>query len=124
MGFPIRWSSEQFIAFTGDGVTDQLTLGVDEPRARRRDPQTSRDAAASITPGRTEALILALFPLVTTVPRAGFTDDQFAAMLPGHYSPTVKTARSRLSKAGLLVDSGVRRPSNRGRLQIVWRLPG
>ncbi len=101
---------------------DQLTLGVDEPRARRADPDTSRDAAQSIRPGRTEAKILAMFPLVTTIPRRGVTDDELAWMLPEIHPPTVKTARSRLTKAGLLVDSGERRDSNRGRSQIVWKL--
>ena len=87
------------------------------PLARHRDPQTSLDAARSITPGRTEKQILEQFRYASST----FTDDELAAMLPG-YPPTIKTARSRLSNAGLLVDSGRRRPSNRGRDQIVWRL--
>jgi hypothetical protein len=56
--------------------------------------------------------------------RCGMTDDEIAARLPTCYPPTVKSARSRLSGQGLLVDSGVRRPSVRGRDQIVWKLRG
>ena len=50
------------------------------------------------------------------------TDDELCDRLIGHYPPTVKTARSRLSKAGVLVDSGERRMSNHNRPSIVWRL--
>jgi hypothetical protein len=52
----------------------------------------------------------------------GLTDDEIAARLPACHAPTVKSARSRLTAAGLLVDSGERRPSSRGRQMIVWRL--
>lgn len=91
-------------------------------RARASDPSTSHEAAVVIS-GRTELLILDAFG----DPRQGITmtDDQLAdwLSLAAHtHPPTVKSARSRLSRAGLLVDSGERRPSNRGRQQIVWRL--
>jgi hypothetical protein len=91
------------------------------PRARARDTQTALDAARSITPGRTERMILDLFhgPGCALVQ---MTDDELAAFLPLLHSPTVKSARSRLTALGLLEDSGVRRPSDRGRDQIVWRL--
>ena len=94
---------------------------VPHPRARANDMQTALDAAKSVTPGRTERLILEVFQI-----RAGFaagcTDDELAARLPLCYPPTVKSARSRLTALGLLVDSGTRRPSDRGRAQIVWAL--
>ena len=77
---------------------------------------TALDAALSITPGRTEKLILAIFAGGGT-----FTDDELAAALPGHHAPTVKSARSRLSKQGLLVDSGRRGRSCRGREMVAWR---
>jgi predicted ArsR family transcriptional regulator len=88
------------------------------PRARAVDTQTALDAAKSITPGRTETLILDLFARE----RCGMTDDEIAARLAQCYSPTVRSARSRLTKAGLLVDSGERRPSGRGRTMIAWRV--
>ncbi len=104
-------------------MTAQASL-FDAPQAglvRHSDPVTSLASARSLTPGRTERLILEQAPGHPD----GFTDDEMAAGLwwaHGAYGPTVKTARSRLSKAGLLRDSGVTRASNRGRLQIVWEL--
>lgn len=89
-------------------------LGV-EPVARRTDPPTSWASAHSITPGRTEAAILALF-----APGVGMTDDEIAHALAPMHGATVKTARSRITNAGLLVDSGTTRPSDRGRPMIVW----
>jgi hypothetical protein len=90
--------------------------------ARRADPQTSVQAAAQLTPGRTEALILEAFKCEGG-PYA-LTADQLCALTPlaGMHKPTVVSAISRLGRSGLLVDSGVRRKSNRGRDQIVWRL--
>lgn len=84
------------------------------PRARRSDPGTAHAAAATITPGRLETLILA------TVRDLALTDDEIAARLSHHHAPSVKTARSRLSNAGLLADTGQRRRSTRGRLMVVW----
>lgn len=101
-------------------MTDDLRLWdlPPHPRARRRDPQTSLDAARSVTAGRVETLILD----VHRACRDGLTDDELVASLPGLYGPTVRSARSRLSRRGSLVDSGVRRLSGRGRAQIVWRV--
>ena len=92
---------------------------VPHPRARATDTVTALSAARSVTPGRTEARILAEF---VVSPWRGFTDDEIADRLAPMYPPTVKTARSRLTGAGRLVDSGRRRLSNRGRDQIVWVL--
>ena len=100
---------------------NQLTLGVDEPRSRRADPDTSRDAAQSITPGRTEARILQVFRWAGR----GLTADELVGRFEAEaHDATIKTALSRVAKAGLLVDSGERRLSNRHRQQIVWRLVG
>lgn len=84
------------------------------PRWRSTDPDTSRHAAEGVT-GRTEQLIVAVFDTCNNL-----SDDELCARLPDLYPPTVKTARSRLTKAGRLVDSGMRRPSIRGRDQVVW----
>jgi hypothetical protein len=90
--------------------------------ARFTDPDTSQAAAASITPGRTERLVLHAFRVHAYDRDCGMNDDELVAYCPALHGPTAKSARSRLAKAGLLVDSGVRRKSNRGRDQIVWRL--
>lgn len=91
------------------------------PRARRRDPDTSHAAATHVArgAGTLEVLILEQF-----VAHGTLTDDELCLWLRDHYPPTVKTARSRLSGLGDLVDTGWRRPSVRGRPQIVWCLTG
>lgn len=87
-------------------------------RARSTDPDTSH-AAAALDHTAVERRILDAFDLM-----AWLTDDELADMLPDAHPPTVKAARSRLSKTTppTLVDTGTRRPSNRGRLMIVWSL--
>lgn len=84
--------------------------------ARLFDPDTSQRAAGSIS-GRVERTILDVFQ--TQYP-FGFTDDELCNGLRDLHPPTVKSARSRLTNAGLLIDTGKRRPSNRGRDMIVW----
>ena len=96
-------------------MTDQLSLGL----ARNMDSDTAKAAARSIT-GRTERRILEVFEGLAG---RGLTDDELAAFsLPNIYRPTLVSARSRLTAHGLVVDSGVRRDSQRGRPQIVWIL--
>lgn len=95
---------------------NQLTL-LSEPRARRRDPETSQAAAKSISHGALERKILEAFHYYPNL-----SDDELCQVLRTSYWPTVKTRRSALSKRGLLVDSGERRPSVRQRDQIVWTL--
>lgn len=92
------------------------------PRARRNDPSTSHAAAAGAEHAASgvESAIVDVFALA--VAADGFTDDELCARLPDLYAPTVKTARSRLTKRHVLVAAGVTRPSARGREQLVWRL--
>lgn len=89
------------------------------PRHRATDPETSKAAARAQKPSALETEILEVFRLHR--PEIGLTDDQLCRLLPDRYGPTVKTARSRLSNAGHLVDSGQRAKSRRGRDMIVWR---
>ena len=102
-------------------MTQDPTL-FDPPRARHTDPQTAHRAARSVSGVGLEESILVVFrgPLAGS---EGLTDDDVCAMLPDRYPPSVKSARSRLTKAGLLVDSGRRRASNRGAEMIVWSRP-
>lgn len=83
--------------------------------ARTTDPITSRMAARTIT-GRTENEILALF-----VEHGPMTADEVCERYP-KYPPTIKTALSRLVGHELIEDSGILRPSGRGRASIVWAL--
>ena len=88
------------------------------PQARAGDPSTSRDAAAAQRdPRGVEAAILVAFADIGPC-----TDDELCDELACWYPPTVKSARSRLSKRGLLVDTGCTRPSLRGCQQKVWQL--
>jgi hypothetical protein len=96
-------------------MSTQLDL-FNEPKARASDPATARVAAAQVNPGPTETAILTV--LVANGP---MTDDEICERLPTLYSATVKTARSRLSKRGLLVPAGSRL-SCRQREMTVWKV--
>lgn len=100
-------------------MVEQLTL----PAARATDPETSHAAAAAVPSGVVEAAVMRVFVRKFSTYGCGMTDDELVAALPEHHGPTVKSARSRLSKSGRLVNSGCTALSNRGRASIVWRLP-
>lgn len=99
-------------------MTDQLLLFA-EPAARRTDPDTSRDAARAVTQhaGALQTLVLEEFSLHDYM-----TDEELIERVPDVWWPTLKKRRSELTALGLLVDSGQRRKSARGRQMIVWRL--
>lgn len=101
----------------------QLALFT-QPLARHDNPATSADAAAAVAPhaGTLEALILETFAVERNNRGMGLNDDELCELLAMNHAPTLKTARSRLTRRGLLVDSGTRRPSQRGRDSIVWSL--
>lgn len=86
---------------------------VPSPLSRSTDGATSREAAASVNGAAVEARILLAFE------RWGpMTDDELVATCDG-YGPTLKTARSRLTKAGCLVRAGLG-TSDRGRAMTRW----
>lgn len=96
-------------------MNTQLEL-MNQPKARATDPVTSKAAAGQVRQGPTETAIL------TVLRMAGpLTDDELCHRLPGLYGPTVKTARSRLAKRGLLVPAGTRL-SMRQREMTVWQI--
>jgi hypothetical protein len=72
--------------------------------ARLNDPQTSVEAAKQLT-GKVDRAVLFHFRCTGRT----FTDDQLCAELPEHYAASIKSARSRLTKSGLLrrVGTGV-----------------
>lgn len=99
-------------------TTDQLSIFAD-PSSRRTDPDTSVAAAVSLPDlSALERLVLATFDRAVSL-----TDEELCEQLPDVYAPTLKSLRSRLKKRGLLVPTHSRRPSCRGREQIVWRRP-
>lgn len=87
-------------------------------RARKSDPWTSHAAAKSITPGSSEGRVLDAL-------RFGpLTDEELEDVLAGPTRRgTLTTARSRLSKAGLVESCGSK-PNSRGRSMLIWRLAG
>lgn len=88
------------------------------PRVRKTDPVTSVEAARRQS-GGTRVAILEAFR------RFGpMTDEQLADRLAvdGLYGPTVKSARSRLQREGLVVATSRVERSRRGANQIVWAL--
>jgi hypothetical protein len=85
-------------------------------QARLFDPATSYQAARVIGEGVEHAVYRA------HCANDGMTDDELVKGCPGFYGPTLKSARSRLAKRGLLADSGQRRKSDRGCDSIVWVL--
>ncbi len=100
----------------------QLSLiqggGESTPRARYSDPATSLRAAQNIAAkgNGVPALVLECFAAWGPM-----TDDTRVQMMPGHlYPPTIKSARSRLTKAGLLFDTGTTRKSRRNADMVVW----
>jgi hypothetical protein len=88
------------------------------PKARNKDRETSHEAAR-----RAPNLEDVILEVIASY-REGLTDDELCARLAEHYAPTVKSARSRLSKYGCLHDSGVRRLSLRNRSMVVWTMYG
>lgn len=102
-------------------TVDQLTLdealSAAPGKAHRDDPDTSHDAAASVTPitGRLRAEVLAL---LRQHPE-GLTDDEGGALMR---SDRLRFGRRRneLCDRGLVVDSGVRRLTPAGRNAVVW----
>lgn len=96
---------------------DQGELEFPEPRARADDPTTSHAAAAFLTPGRLEGMIVSVMQ-----PGEELTADDICARLPEQYPPSVKTALSRCRDAGAVLRLESERPSARGRPSKLWVL--
>ncbi len=93
------------------------------PKARPSDPQTSHDAAGTVTADtvtRTQELILEALRA-----HGPMTDEHlFMRLADAKGEPVsvsgVRTRRSELVTAGQIVDTGHRRPTRTGRSAIVW----
>jgi hypothetical protein len=103
-------------------MTEQPSLfDVPSPyrSARFTDPETSRraaaDAARSAATHRTRALE------TLRAHHGGLTDFELAALL-GVAQTSIGKRRGELRDAGLVEDSGVRRPAPSGSAAIVWRI--
>lgn len=85
------------------------------------------------TPGSdtAEAAAVAMLPIADTIRRKvyellraagtdGLADHEIADLLPGYAWSSTRTRRKELQEAGLVVDSGRRRPTRSGRQAVVW----
>lgn len=92
-------------------------------QARRTDPATSHAAAAGITLERLTAVQRLVIDQLRT--HGPMTDEELlrsVAIDTGKDYPasTIKTRRSELVAAGVVVDTGETRPTRFGRAAIVW----
>lgn len=99
----------------------QVALWPTGPTARPSDPDTATDAGRR--PWTDSALHLEILDLhrgIGATAPGGLTDDELCQLIT-RCEGTTKKRRTELTKAGLLVDSGERRPTRTGTLAIVWR---
>lgn len=89
-------------------------------RARRADPETSFEAAHSVS-DRVSKLQADVLAFAKRAGREGFTDVELNSHFH-HTGSTYRTRRSELTEAGKIVDSTIRRTYNSGRRHIVWCL--
>lgn len=101
-------------------MTAQLSLWATGPLARKTDPATSHAAPPSA------AVLTEMQSLVLEAheahPVTGLTDDELVRLLPLINDGSVRKRRCECVRAGLIVDSGERRPvAGTGRAAVVWR---
>ena len=102
-----------------DIVGGSIMAGAAIAPARASDPSTSHlaveDAKKNAAKGRQIAL------QVLQEHRAGLTDFELAT-LAGWQQTSIGKRRGELRDLGLVIDSGLRRPSPSGSKAIVWRV--
>jgi predicted ArsR family transcriptional regulator len=99
----------------------QLDLLLPPPRARRRDPQTSHDAAASMRKAATEQAAK-VYVALQAFGRAGAGAEQIGERC-GLDAYAVRKRLPELEAAGqVVVVEGVTRKTRSGRSERVWRV--
>ena len=99
---------------------NQLTL---TPRARSTDPQTSADAARSVTGLREkQKAVLRVFDAYgpQTLGELVQSYRYLSLKLPRQSDSGIRTRCSELVAMGLVRDTGLRRKMSTGRMAIVW----
>ncbi len=91
-------------------------------KVRRRDPQTSFEAATAQTAEKSQRLYTAIYRVLS---RRSLTDDELIAALersaPFSVTPSgVRSRRKELVQAGWVHDTGLQRPSTAGKPSTVW----
>jgi len=88
-------------------------------RARYGDPGTSQEAGELAS----ARVLDDVRRVIARRPVRGAIADEVVRALPGTCPSSISRRLTDLRRAGLIVDSGQRRPSQWGRDQIVWRVP-
>lgn len=84
------------------------------------DTENAAAASASLVSGKTRRVVLKAFIRRASEDGGGYTDEELAkATGLRHY--TAAPRRGELVKLGLVVDSGIRRPTTSGHNAIVWK---
>lgn len=97
-----------------------------EPLARVGDPDTSHAAARSVRPfltARREAVLLVLSgagPMTDEELHAEYAFAVALDVVPPQSASGLRTRRSELVDAGMVVDTGERRATASGRQAVVW----
>lgn len=107
----------------GDVATLTLSASKLAPvhaHARNTDPSTSHRAAASLTPERLSAGQRTVLAAIVNAGRRGLNDFELAQRT-GSKQTSHGKRRGELVAHGLVVDSGMTRPSDTGTQSKVWR---
>jgi len=107
-------------------------MNIRLPKARNTDPETSHEAAASISEDKLRASQLAVLQLFKN-DRSGFTDyelvriyfdtaRQWPSSFPHQSESGIRTRRKELVDMGKIVDSGERAKLPSGRKAVIWTL--
>ena len=95
----------------------QLGFDFTQPRARRSDPETSKQAALSLDPTETERIVLEVIRLFPE----GCIFDEILAELPSFREGSISPRLKPLTKKGLIEETGELRKGRSGRNQRVLR---
>lgn len=103
----------------GDPIPPTRTgaAGLDPPRVRNTDPDTSAEAAASLNERALGGLLEEYYELI--VHHGGLTTSQIV-QITGHDRGNTARRITDLAQAGWIHDSGMRRLGPTGRRSIVW----
>lgn len=102
-------------------------MSDDVARARRTDPQTSREAAESVAELTLRRRAVLGFlrvngPMTDTLLVEGYLAEiERGLLLPPQSESGIRTRRSELVRSGDVIDTGVRWRLPSGRRAIVWR---
>lgn len=105
---------------------DQMDLFPSQARARRTDPETSHEAAASMTLDKLSAQRSLVYDVIRSF--GPMTDPAMILAVHARYgkhreSPSgLRTRRSELVRLGLVKDSGEREKLESGRMAILWKV--